>query len=526
MQKKASSPSQQLALLILGWSLFFGAFVRILPALQSSFPLNDGGLFFTMAQDILDAGFKLPLYTTYNHANIPFVYPPLGLYLLAFLSRYFPALQLVHWLPVIYATLTIFTFFFLARTVFKDPLKAAFAALAFAMIPSAAGILIQGGGVTRALGYLFSLLALNQALMLFQTARRKYILTTALFAALVLLSHPSAAFMTALFAGFFWLTYGRSRSGLLSALGVALLVVAITAPWWLLVYQRHGWQPFLSGFGSGWYTALFIAPYLRLNTTAEVFSTIVMVIAILGGLYSLYRRQYFLPLWFFVSLLSQRDGYVYASIPVSLLFAVALIDLILPAFSRQGSVQPAEAGSDPFASSGARLLVAFLLIYNLLNATVAAQMISPVRVTAPEQAAMQWISANTPAESNVLLLTFGDSLNLPFLEWFPALTGRASLTTIQGYEWLPGSTFYARKEAFQELQPCLTQDLACVENWVAGQSLSYDYLLVDHGYVGDQQLDPTKPLFNEWIASQLRGSSQFRQVYASPMIEIFQPSTN
>ena len=59
-----------------------------------------------------------------------------------------------------------------------------------------------------------------------------------------------------------------------------------------------------------------------------------MVIAILGGLYSLYRRQYFLPLWFFVSLLSQRDGYVYASIPVSLLFAVAVIDLILPAFSR------------------------------------------------------------------------------------------------------------------------------------------------------------------------------------------------
>ena len=526
MQKLPAHPSRQLALLILGWSLFFGAFVRLLPALQSPFPLNDGGLFYTMAQDILGAGFKLPLYTSYNHASIPFVYPPLGLYLLAFLSRYFPALQLIRWLPVIYGSLAVLAFYFLARTIFKDPLKAAFASLAFAMIPSAAGILIQGGGVTRALGYLFSLLALNQALLLFQTARRKYILTTALFAALVLLSHPSAAFMTALFAGFFALIYGRSRAGLLSAVGVALLVLALTAPWWLLVYQRHGWQPFLSGFGSGWYTALFIAPYLRLNTTAEAFSTVVMVIAILGGLYSLYRRQYFLPLWFFVSLLSQRDGYVYASIPVSLLFAVALVDLILPAFSRRDPGMPADAGFDPFASPGARLLVAFLLIYNLLNATVAAQKVSPIRVTAPEQAAMQWVRANTPADSKLLLLTFGDSLNLPFLEWFPSLTGRVSLTTIQGYEWLPGSSFYTRKDAFQELQPCLTEDLACVENWVAAQGLSYDYMLVDHGYAGDQQLDPTKPPLNEWIASQLLASPQFRQVYASPIIQIFQPLTN
>ena len=334
MQKTPSSPSSQLALLILAWSLLFGAFVRLLPVLQSPFPLNDGGLFYTMAQDILAAGFKLPLYTTYNHAGIPFIYPPLGLYLLAFLSRYFPALQLVRWLPVVYGSLSILAFFFLARTVFKDLLKASFATLAFAMIPSAAGILIQGGGVTRALGYLFCLLALNQALLLFQTARRKYILTTALFAALVLLSHPSAAFMTALFIGFFWLVFGRSRSGSLSALALALLALSFTAPWWLLVYQRHGWQPFLSGFGSGWYTALFIVPYLRLNTTAEAFATLVMVIAILGGLYSFYRKQYFLPLWFLVSLISQRDGYVYASIPVSLLFAVAVIDLILPAFSR------------------------------------------------------------------------------------------------------------------------------------------------------------------------------------------------
>jgi hypothetical protein len=200
---------------------------------------------------------------------------------------------------------------------------------------------------------------------------------------------------------------------------------------------------------------------------------------------------------------------------------VALSDLILPAFSRR---EADAASPDPLASSGARLLVAFLLIYNLLNAIVASQKVSSVRVSAPEQAAMQWISADTPPDSKVLLLAFGDSLNLPFLEWFPSLTGRVSLTTVQGYEWLPGSSFYTRKDAFQQLQPCLTEDLACVEQWATGQGLSYDYLLVDHGYVGDQQLDPTKPRFNDWIASQLRQSQQYHQVYATPLIEIFQAS--
>jgi hypothetical protein len=58
--------------------------------------------------------------------------------------------------------------------------------------------------------------------------------------------------------------------------------------------------------------------------------------------------------------------------------------------------------------------------------------------------------------------------------------------------------------------------------------LSYNYLLVDYGYVGDQRLDPSKPLFNQWIVSQLHASPQFRQVYTTPLIEIFQalPTSN
>ncbi len=202
MQKTTTSSSMQLGVLILVWALLFGTLVRIMSVISSTFPVNDGGLFYSMSQDIIASGFKLPLYASYNHAYIPFVYPPLGLYILGFLSQFLPGLQLVRWLPVIYSSFSVLAFFLLARSVFKNLLNASLATLAFAMIPSSADILVWGGGVTRALGYLFCLLALEQLLELFQTGEWKYLLGAVLFSTIVVLSHPSVAFMTVLFASY------------------------------------------------------------------------------------------------------------------------------------------------------------------------------------------------------------------------------------------------------------------------------------------------------------------------------------
>lgn len=62
-------------------ALLFGTIVRVLPVLQSGFPVNDGGLFYSMLIDLKNAHFALPLVTSYNHLDIPFMYPPLPFYL-------------------------------------------------------------------------------------------------------------------------------------------------------------------------------------------------------------------------------------------------------------------------------------------------------------------------------------------------------------------------------------------------------------------------------------------------------------
>jgi hypothetical protein len=63
------------SLLFLAISILIGGYIRISGVLQSDFPLNDGGLFYTMIKDLMANGYRLPVTTSYNHLNLPFAYP-------------------------------------------------------------------------------------------------------------------------------------------------------------------------------------------------------------------------------------------------------------------------------------------------------------------------------------------------------------------------------------------------------------------------------------------------------------------
>src|SRR5258706_15648964 len=69
-----------LTLLALVVAVEIGAVVRFFLLSQGDFPLNDGGLFYVMAQDIARSGYALPAFSSYNGIHMPFVYPPLGFY--------------------------------------------------------------------------------------------------------------------------------------------------------------------------------------------------------------------------------------------------------------------------------------------------------------------------------------------------------------------------------------------------------------------------------------------------------------
>ncbi len=54
------SNRRTLIFLLLLLALLFGTFVRVMPVLQAGFPLNDGGLFYTMTSDLQKADYALP----------------------------------------------------------------------------------------------------------------------------------------------------------------------------------------------------------------------------------------------------------------------------------------------------------------------------------------------------------------------------------------------------------------------------------------------------------------------------------
>ena len=82
-----------------------GGWWYYVPLLLVGFPLNDGGMFLVMIRDLRLNGFALPAFTSYNLSNIPFAYPPLGLYAGAILNLLgVRELDILKWLPAGAAT--------------------------------------------------------------------------------------------------------------------------------------------------------------------------------------------------------------------------------------------------------------------------------------------------------------------------------------------------------------------------------------------------------------------------------------
>src|SRR5689334_17965651 len=147
MDRKLEWPS-----LFLFSALLFGLVVRLLPALSTGFPLNDGGMFYTMTQDLQANHYLLPYSTTYNFSDIPYTYPPLGFYISAALSDVLsvPVLQIFLWLPVLINTFSILAFYKLAGQFLNSRMLASLAVLIYALSPRAFIWQIMGGGVPRA----------------------------------------------------------------------------------------------------------------------------------------------------------------------------------------------------------------------------------------------------------------------------------------------------------------------------------------------------------------------------------------
>ena len=481
------------AALVFCAAVALGLSVRLVHLLSVDFPLNDGGMFYVMARDIQEHGYAVPSHTSYNSGDIPFAYPYLPFYLAAVLDQIGPwsLIEVIRFLPLVANLLTIGALFLLARRLLPNRLSAGIAVLVFVLLPRSYEWMIMGGGLTRSFGFLFVLLALHQLLLLYRQPGRRLLITATSCATLAVLSHPEAAWVLAFSAALLLLCYGRDRAALRNSFLAAGGVLVLSAPWWATVLAQNGLSPLVSAVGTGGNTWNAHLAFYSWRFTEQPYLNWPAMLAILGGLVALSRGKAFLPLWLFaIVVLEPRSAPTYAAAPIALLAAFCIDGLVLPIWNGALAPQAASPTDAPRIGSlswpaflpspqtlVARGAVVLFLIYIGIIALESAYYPLPALrgLSAEDRNAMAWVAENTDEDATFLVLTGEpNAWTDRTAEWFPALTGRESVATLQGYEWMGRDAFDRQRAGAGAVQRCA--DVYCMERWLRTQDLEADYV--------------------------------------------------
>ncbi|NOH03000.1 MAG: hypothetical protein HND47_14105 [Chloroflexi bacterium] len=510
--KKAMSPVEWTHL-VLGVAIVFGSIVRFLPGLMAGFPLNDGGMFLSMIRDLADSRYALPEFTSYNQLQIPFAYPPFGFYVARLLSDLLniPELDLLRWLPPLVNSLSILAFYLLASELLKSKLLSVLASAFYALTPGAFGWFVMGGGLTRSFGSLFLLLAVFSVLRLFQTGQGKFVGLAALFCGLTVLSHPEAGVHTAATCFLVWLFFGRTVKSFVNAVIVGVGVVLVTSPWWGTILAYHGLAPFLSALSSGSYGIPVWRALTGMILGRESYIPILAVLRLIGLGWGIWKKEYFLVTWAVVPyLVEPRSAPSVVFYPFCMLIALAFAEAI-PFFASRLRKIPVATG-ELYKSKTCNALLFLVLIYLFVESGLYGFRLVNNSLKPAEVEAMTWIKENTPEGASFLILTGVKSPEIdPFIEWFPALVERRSLSTVQGYEWLGPGRFMGYYSDLAALQGC--ELMGCVEDWLVRTGLDHQYVVVHSAQVDDG------------LSKAFAESGSYRRIYNEGKIEIYESVT-
>jgi len=393
-----------------GVALAASVWVR-LPPLFSDFPFGDGGLFWVMAADLRNHGFVPPMFTTFNFGDIPWMYPPIGLYALALAGD---GLEWLRILPMLWALATLPAVWLLARALVGD--RAAWiATTAYGLTVPAYFGLLAGGGVTRGPGVVLAVLAM-------WAVARGHAWRAGVLGGLVILAHPIAAFYGGLACLALWATRGAPRHMLLAP----VVALVIGAAWFGPMIARHGADALFQSAGSraldlGENAVMLLASTLNPPNPAFVLGWVGVVSAVR-------RRRWDLLAWLAVSVLGGAVLDRWAVIPMAVLGGL-VIDAALDYPGRLRSV-------GLFAVAGVVAVTGVLLAE------------PPGPPGADERAIMDWAAAETPPDATFAIIGYAPDGGV--VDWFPAISGRRTVTTWQGTEWIGGGYRGPQAKAWME----------------------------------------------------------------------------
>ena len=514
-------------------ALLIGAVVRFLPLGASPFPLNDGALFSHMTNDLVKNGLLLPGFTSYNGEQIPFAYPPLGIYLTAIASLIsgLSQVSVLRWLPAFVSTISVLAMYAMAAELLRSRWRGLVAAIAFALIPRSYEWLIVGGGITRSLGLLLALLALHQGTRMLRTHELRNVATTGMLGGLTALSHPQAAMFLGLSLLTLWAFHFRRGRALPAATQLAaasLLGLAVASPWLVAVITAHGLTPILSAGRTALDPSAGLGQLLGLSFVDTPVLDLITAMGVLGIVVRVARGQWMIPVWLILTLmLDPRAGPTFATVPL----ALSVVPIIGELLQRMVPMQGVDAtlSSEPMPrllrSHRAAAVVVVLMLFVALRTSSrgAADQSGPLHGLADGHiAAMEWVRQKSDQGAQFAIIT-GRSWETDYLsEWFPLVAGRTSLATVQGAEWTGIQAFLDRLTMHRQLEGCAVRTAACVDDWIDRWAAGPAYVFVPKGRLyGPGSPTDCCPALRETLLA----SDRYRLLYDGPGASIFAPAT-
>lgn len=520
--------SSTMYVVLVACALGLAVLVRATIVLASDFPLNDGGMFFAMARDLQASHYALPAATTYNASDIPFAYPPLGIYVAALIDDFTPIslLTVFRFLPLIVNSLMLVAFFAFARRMLDSRAAVVMAVFVFGLLPATMQWMIMGGGVTRSFGFLFVVLAIWQIHAMYTSDKLWRVPVVMVLASLVVLSHIEMAWFTAFVSALLFVAYGRSRRGVIASVVVAAGTLLLTSPWWGTVLHQHGTAPFVASLHSGvaWRDPIYLL--IRFDATAEPLFALVGALGLLGIFACIARRQYLLPCWVLAAaILDPRSFPASASMPLALLTAISVHDVLLPLISERTGLSllaygiagatPRRAAPAWLAGGALALGACYLVLSALINSPALLTGMKP-----DERDAMHWVATNTAPESRFAVLSADGWSKDRTSEWFPVLAGRKSIATVQGTEWLSNGGFGQQHEDALALQKCANLTSACLDAWSVKTHKPFDYVYMTK--IPPRVDQQAKDACCAGLRATLTADPRYSVVYDSSAATIFQ----
>lgn len=466
-----------------------GAIARGAPVFAAGFPINDGGLFASMVDDILHSGQAIPTWTSYDGLNGPFAYPPLAFLVTAGLETIAPlgTVEWLRWLPLVASIATVPAFYLLAAEVAPSRVHAVVATFAFALVPRSFEWMVMGGGLTRAPGFLLAILAIALGLRSLRAGGRAW-LGTGVALGLTALTHPSAALFAGISLGLASLAFARTRQGWARMAMSAVVAGLVASPWVLLVVYRHGIEPIVSAGGTGINVVESLFYLVTGRLTEEPFFPLIVALGLAGVVESLVARRLFVPVWAAVLVLADpRASATFITVPLSILAAVGLLDVVVARALRvDGDLRAASGWPSPLLRGrGVRAIIGTALGFSLLAALLAPQFLEPMATLDVDQrAAMSWGRESLPDDARVVVVTgrvwFQDATS----EWFPYLADRVSVATVQGYEWMGSAAWQRQRDLADDLITRCRETAASLEAWAREWGIDYEFVYVPKDQVG------------------------------------------